>query len=287
MKRYHVVGDKLTMKADAMLAGLKERGFEYEIVSRTGELAKIEIKKSRAKAVTFELSWESAQKETFPYAGKPEEVIKLLASGGKPKIKDKYATPHSRMQMLWARVVSDAVRAVCPEVNYGTYTPEEMGDVIDGEVIPQREEPAARPQAQSQPQSQTVEKPKAEPVKAAAPTPTTAVASPPADIPFKPADHAPLPKGNESGQDLEDHAKAKAERITRIQHLVGQLKIQPAEWKEKMQKNFGFPSVRDCTLDQMDAVIRGLEKKVNGAPAGGTDEMSKFAAGVQGGASGK
>jgi len=37
--------------------------------------------------------------------------------------------------MLWARAVSDGVRALCPEVNTGTYTPEEIADF---EELPQR-----------------------------------------------------------------------------------------------------------------------------------------------------
>ena len=35
------------------------------------------------------------------------------------------------MQMLWARVVSDAVRCVCPQANQGSYAPEEVEDFGD------------------------------------------------------------------------------------------------------------------------------------------------------------
>ena len=52
--------------------------------------------------------------------------MKTLAAGGKPELKAQWATNRGRMQMMAARVVSDGIRAIMPEVNEGRYTPEEF-----------------------------------------------------------------------------------------------------------------------------------------------------------------
>ena len=107
---------------------------KYEIVSRTNERAEIAIYKGKKKDV-FILTWQEAEKEPF-----------TKDKGG--NVKTNYATPRSRMQMLWARVVSDGVRATFPQVVAGTYTPEEVEDFTDEEKaerpplsIPGAEEP--------------------------------------------------------------------------------------------------------------------------------------------------
>jgi hypothetical protein len=121
MERYNIIGGKPSMKADAMLANLLELGGEYEIIAR--DPARAAIKASfRSASITVTLSWDEAKQEPFVYKG-----------DGKT-IKTNWATPRARMQMLWARVVSDAVRTVCPLANRGSYTPEEMQDI--GETAP-------------------------------------------------------------------------------------------------------------------------------------------------------
>jgi hypothetical protein len=47
------------------------------------------------------------------------------------------------MQMLWARVVSDAVRTVCPLANRGNYTPEEIEDIEPAKSFAPTPVPAA------------------------------------------------------------------------------------------------------------------------------------------------
>jgi len=124
---YHIIHGTPSMRTDTMLARLVDHGGEYEILSRTPDRAAIRATCGKASG-EFELTWEQAQLEPFVYAGKEGDVVAALASGQRPPLKDKYATPRSRMQMIWARVVSDAVRAVCPQACKGTYTPEEVSD---------------------------------------------------------------------------------------------------------------------------------------------------------------
>ena len=123
-KRYHVIGGKLSMRADFMLAEFHRRGGKSKWLSRTADLAHIRLTPPGGDAEEFRLSWEDAQKEAFPYGGKG--VLKTLAAGGKPELKAQWATNRGRMQMMAARVVSDGIRAIMPEVNEGRYTPEEF-----------------------------------------------------------------------------------------------------------------------------------------------------------------
>lgn len=149
---YHVINGRLSMKADKMLANFNEAGGKHKIVARTAEQATIEMTLGND-TQTFSMSWEEAQQEPFVYNEKEKEAAQQLAAGNRTKltIKTKYATPRARMQMLWARVISDGVRAMFPSANGGRYTPEEIdddlpipsdgkvagevsqGDVIDGE----------------------------------------------------------------------------------------------------------------------------------------------------------
>lgn len=111
----------VTMKYDAMLAKLRtSAGGDYKVISRTADRAEIEITDKRGKTERFAFTWEEAQKE--PFVWKWDKELK------KQVWKDKWATPRGRMQMLWARVVSDGIRVMAPEVNFGTYVPEEAED---------------------------------------------------------------------------------------------------------------------------------------------------------------
>lgn len=141
---YHLVDGKLSMRADAMLAEFRGRGGEHKLIARTPDEAAIELTIGKGKGATkeiFRLTFKEVVQEPFPWAkgGK-----KFLPDGSPdPKqLKDNWATPRARMQMLWARVVSDGVRTLMPEVVAGSYTPEEIGDItgtaigVNGEPEP-------------------------------------------------------------------------------------------------------------------------------------------------------
>lgn len=114
-ERYNVICGRCSMKAEAMLANLLDLGGSYKVISRTAESAAIEVK-YRDASYTARLDWTDAQKETY-----------TRQKDGRT-LKDNWSTPRRRMQMLWARVVSDGVRVVCPLATRGTYTPEEVMD---------------------------------------------------------------------------------------------------------------------------------------------------------------
>ena len=133
---YHVMMGRVTKRSDAMLADFLRSGGEHQIIERSANRAAIALHPPNAEPQTFELTWDEACAEPFVYAGNPAQAAaELKKPQAERRFKDKYATPRSRMQMLWARVVSDAVRAVDPRANQGSYTPEEIGDVIDDRTI--------------------------------------------------------------------------------------------------------------------------------------------------------
>jgi hypothetical protein len=116
-KKYHIIQGRLTKRADAMLAEFREAGGKHRVLERTSDVAEIELLKD-GESNRFRFTFAEAQQEKFPF-GKDGKTLK-----------DNWATPRGRMQMLWARVVSDGIRCVAPEVVAGTYTPEEMKDVL-------------------------------------------------------------------------------------------------------------------------------------------------------------
>lgn len=113
-ERYHVMMGQIAMKSEAMLANLLELGGEYQIIERNPDIASVKLKFGKAEYVST-LKWEDAKEESYTKAKNGE-------------LKDNWSTPRRRMQMMWARVVSDGVRAVCPLATRGSYTPEEVMD---------------------------------------------------------------------------------------------------------------------------------------------------------------
>ena len=134
-ERYHIIQGQIAMKSEAMLANLLELGGEYEIVERSPERAAVKVTFKKA-TMTSELKWEDAQKEDY-------------TKGRNGQLKDNWSTPRRRMQMMWARAVSDGVRAVCPLATRGHYTPEEAIDFDEPKTINITPAPVAFPQQEA------------------------------------------------------------------------------------------------------------------------------------------
>ena len=130
-QRYEFISGRLSMPSKVMLAEFRARGGDYEMLERSGDVAAIKLI-YKGRESTFRFTWDEAKGEPFIYNGKESELLRFIQADNQKllaeKLKPKYATPRARMQMLWARVVSDAVGTICPEVNIGVYTPEEIDD---------------------------------------------------------------------------------------------------------------------------------------------------------------
>lgn len=115
---YDMVANKRCKKSARMLAEFKSMpNCSYEFTQRDGD-GSILILTENGKEHTFSCIWEEVKVEPFTKTKNGE-------------LKDNYATPRKRMQMLSARVISDAIRVIAPEINAGLYTPEEMEDLAE------------------------------------------------------------------------------------------------------------------------------------------------------------
>lgn len=120
-KRYHFIEGKPTKKAEAMLAEWRiNYGGSHRVVERSPDRAAIVLINHAGEEVyAGELTMTEANEEKWPWKKWQDH------SQG---YKDNWATPRGRMTMLWARLISDSVAAVCPEIRAGVYTPEEVMD---------------------------------------------------------------------------------------------------------------------------------------------------------------
>ncbi len=128
-ERYNIMMGKLSKKAHAICADFQRAGGTYRIVRRDSECAELVASFGETRDMMFRFSWEDAIQEPFIYAGGPDtQMAQLKKPVEQRKLKDKYATPRSRMQMLWARVISDMGQALCPSASEGMYPPEIVAD---------------------------------------------------------------------------------------------------------------------------------------------------------------
>lgn len=141
-KRYHIIGGKLTMRADYMHAAFRAAGGRIDWVN-TGE--------DGIEAVGNFFADENA--EPVRVAFSIEDARKLLGKNAKHNC-DAIDAPGSgwtkdRGAMLRARVISKGIRMVAPEVIAGVYTPDELETATPAEspAIPGRvvEAPAVIP----------------------------------------------------------------------------------------------------------------------------------------------
>ena len=150
VEAYHLMHGKLTLKAEEMLARVVNDGGTYEIIEHSPIAAEIKIT-YRGRTHRERFAWEDAKLEPFVYAGKPKDIMPTLLAGQYDKltIATNYATPRRRMQHLWARVVSDTVRVVAPNLLRSRYTPEEMHQV----AIEDDKSPASTLMPESEPET--------------------------------------------------------------------------------------------------------------------------------------
>ena len=135
MQNFHMIQGVVSKKTDAILADLHRIGGENCPICRTSEKAECHFKCGKAE-YTSTITWQDCLAEPFVYVGKENDVLAMLQRGQKPPLKAKYSTPRARMQMLWARCVSDGVRVVAPECVQGIYTPEETSDFVEVSATP-------------------------------------------------------------------------------------------------------------------------------------------------------
>lgn len=120
VRKYHLITGKPSMKSVAMLAEWRMRGGDHEVLEQSDKRAAIALIRADGRRSEFELTWEQAAESRFPWKDWRDHNLGL---------KDNWATPIDKRDMLWARCVSNAVSTLAPEITSGVYTPEEMLDI--------------------------------------------------------------------------------------------------------------------------------------------------------------
>jgi len=243
-ERYNFMHNRLTMKAETMLADfITKVGGEHEIIERTSEAAEISLSRKGKPTQRFRLTWEEAQKEPFVYEGKEKDVLAQLAAGRKPAIKAKYQTPRSRMQMLWSRVVSDGVHCMAPEVTSGAYTAEEVEDFdeVQGES-----NGASKPRRPTRESSQ-----------ATGSTPTAT----PSVTPTVQQNTATEVKQDGKPETSPEPEYCTGDQSTRITQLLSQINPTEAEI-DGMKKRRNVSTWRQLTVAQADELIGKLQQLI-------------------------
>lgn len=258
-KRNQLVGNRLAIPYDAMVAAFQQAGGQVEVVEKTPEAARFKLHYQK-RTTTHELTWEQAKQEPFAYNGKEKDVLTTLATGDEKKItailKTKYASPRSRAVMLWARCISDAIRTVCPEVTFGYYTLEEAEDISPVQVAPIGT--AAAPPV-----------PPTKAVQASTPTTKPATVDPPAvTATAEPAEEpAPweTPPGDDTGTTMKTSGPATESQRTKALELIQAIEATNPGTKAKIVKKLtdsNIPNgIRGLSVAEADRLIAALEKK--------------------------
>jgi len=241
-ERYHLIKGKLSMKAEAMLGDFLGSGGRHRIIERSGSQAAIELTR-HGQTQVFKLTWSEAQCEPFVYAGKEADVAEKLAAGKTDglKLKTKYSTPRSRAQMLWARVVSDGVRAMAPEIVAGHYTPEEISDFDGCETVVVTPSPSEPASGSGQAAASVASM--AQPEPAPEPAPSAEGAS------------AEQPAANESGAEPPvNSSRATPEQITEVKQLVGELNVAREKLAATLER-LGAAKVSDLSREHCEHLL--------------------------------
>lgn len=166
---YTMIMGNIGKRADAILASFQECDGTHKIIEKTSEKCVIEFVYKKEK-YTSVCDWADLIKEPFTHTTKSANGQALppnMPMEQRP-LKDKYATPYSRRQMLFARCVSDGVRTICPIACKGRYTPEEISDFTDTDEMPhidnQSQATTAAPTMPPQEKPQEVKKVAAPPI---------------------------------------------------------------------------------------------------------------------------
>lgn len=142
---WHFISGTRQMKYRAMANRFLRTGGKIDPIERTPDSAKALLSRNGVN-LQVQFSWEEAAKE--PYVWRREAKI----NGGKLEcfidgqlnekaLKDNWSTPRRRMQMLWARLITDAIASTWADVIGGAYVVNEMqeddydDEMLEGEVV--------------------------------------------------------------------------------------------------------------------------------------------------------
>lgn len=172
LRTYHLLGGRLTMRADAMLAEYRRRG---------GRVKWTELSNTAAAALW---TYEETENLEIRYTMEDAKLAKLVKPGS--------AWEKTPGAMLVARLTSKAIRLIAPEVISGVYLPDERPiDGLDGSestAAPLLPVNPVSPQGNTTGADAPTIDVQATPVKAAEPTPKKEPSAPKEKAAAKPAE---------------------------------------------------------------------------------------------------
>lgn len=192
--KYHILSNGPTMRADWMVAEFIRLGGKVEIITRDAHKAEAIFMMKDGKPQRFALT-----------------IDEVIASGicykkdGKTLSNQWQVRPKN---MLWARLVSDAIRTIDPRVNAGQYTEEEMLDEQEEQAAKHRSSIQQEPVPKQMTQATTQPK-KPEPAQA----PQPAIDDPFAAIPEDTTDYSVCPIGRSKGKKWTELSNEVLERV--------------------------------------------------------------------------
>lgn len=279
-RRNMLVGNRPGIPYDAMGAAFQEAGGEIRVVEKSASAARL-VLVYKGKETPFELTWEQVRQEPFCYASKEAEALIHIRNNNETwlssNLKAKYATPRSRAVMLWARCVSDAIRTVCPQANFGTYTPEELSDIEPAapQVATATNQGAAGPAATNPVTPKPAAPPVSPPVASPQPAAPIADAAPPVEAkpapePATAAPTEPLPPGSPPAGDdtktsIDMDGPATMEQRQKALGYLAELQSAdpsiPAKLKAKLDACGIKDGILGLTFSEADKLIQSLQVK--------------------------
>lgn len=156
---FHLIGGKPSPKATSLLSDyVAKAGGKFIVEASTDKIAKITFTNPDGQVYPCEMTCMMLMQARWPWMAedsrkgyeqpgwrKATAKVRELKAQGKsedeiftimaPHFKDNYGTETDWRNMLFARLIGETLRSICPQVTKGIYTAEEMADVIDGELV--------------------------------------------------------------------------------------------------------------------------------------------------------
>lgn len=276
-RRYHwMPGKGATMRADAMQGEFEMNfGGRFEVIESTHEVASANVTPKDGKLQQLTLSrrncflsrwpWAKAEKNgAMGWQKANQEVYRMIADGKsddeifiamQPHFKDNWGTEFDWKNMLWARLVSSAIRIVCSQVNAGIYTPEEMEDV-DENIIDAVSFTATKARATAAEVMESV----ANPIPTGQPAEVVVDVTPSS---VKVADVAPF---EDLPQDVGVDGSATRAQLERLLQLRSQMNLSDIDWNAALA-NRNVKAAHSLTKEQAAELIDKMEARIKAAAA--------------------
>jgi hypothetical protein len=138
-KTYHIIGGKLSKRADAMLADFR----------KVGKWTWKDLKNNDLQSASVEFEGQKYEVSYSTEDAKRAGLLPAKAGSGWAKYP---------ANMLRARLISETLRAIAPEIVQGAYTPEEISDFDEPKnVTPAKVAPKAQPKPEPKQEPITVQ----------------------------------------------------------------------------------------------------------------------------------